>query len=60
VTIGGMMDLGQVSRKNWSCLTTFGNSTGWSKMEHQGRVEITGYHFFCSLVDRAKGLLGFM
>jgi hypothetical protein len=60
VTVGVMMDLDQVSRKNCSCLTTFGNSTGWSKMEHQGGAEIMGYHLFCSLVEREKGLLGFM
>jgi hypothetical protein len=60
VNVGGMMDLDQFSRKIWLCLTTFGNSTGWSNMEHKGGANIVGYQLFCSLVDRAKGLLGFM
>jgi hypothetical protein len=36
VSVGGLLALDQVLRKHWSCLTTFGTSTGWSKMEHPG------------------------
>jgi hypothetical protein len=50
-----MLALDQVLRKHWSCLTTFGTSTGWSKMECPGRAEIMGSHLFCGLVDPTKG-----
>jgi hypothetical protein len=55
-----VLALDQVLRKHWSCLTTFGTSTGWSKMECPGGAEIAGSHLFCRLVDPTKGLLGFM
>jgi hypothetical protein len=55
-----VLDLDRVLRKPWSCLTTFGTSTSWSKMECPGEAEIVGSHSFCGLVDPAKGLLGFM
>jgi hypothetical protein len=60
VSVGGMLALDKVLRKHWSCLTTFGTSTGWMKMERPSRAEIVGYLLFCKIVDRAKGLLGFM
>jgi hypothetical protein len=44
VRVGGLLALDQVSRKRWSCLTIFGTSTGWSKREHPGEVEIMGSH----------------
>jgi hypothetical protein len=50
-----MLALNQVLRKHWSCLTTFGTSTGWSKMERLGGAEITGSHSFFVLVDPVKG-----
>jgi hypothetical protein len=55
VSVGGLLALDQVLRKHWSCLTTFGTSTGWSKMEHPGGAEIVGSHSFCGLVDPTKG-----
>jgi hypothetical protein len=55
-----VLSLEQFLRKHWSCLTTFGTSIGWSKMEHPGGAEIAGSHLFCRLVDPTKGLLGFM
>jgi hypothetical protein len=30
--------LDQVLREHWSCLTIFGTSTGWSKMERPGEL----------------------
>jgi hypothetical protein len=60
VSVGGMLVLEQVLRKHWSCLTTFGTLTGWSKMKRLGGAEIAGSHLFCGLVDPARGLLGFM
>jgi hypothetical protein len=56
VIVGGMLALDQVLRKHWSCLTIFGTSTGWSKMEHLGGAKIVGSHLFCGLL----GILGFM
>jgi hypothetical protein len=56
VSVGGLLALDQVLRKHWSCLTIFGTSTGWSKMEHPGGAEIAGSHLFCGIF----GLLGFM
>jgi hypothetical protein len=50
-----MLALDQVLREHWSCLTTFGTSTGWSKIEHLGGAEIVGPHSFYRLVDPAKG-----
>jgi hypothetical protein len=47
VSVGGMLALDEVLRKYWSCLTTFGTSTGWTKMEHPSKVEIMGSHLFC-------------
>ena len=41
-TIGGTtvaLALDQVLKKHWSCLTTFGTLTCWSKMEHPGGVD---------------------
>jgi hypothetical protein len=60
VSVGALLALDQVLREHWSCLTTFGTSIGWSKMEFLGRDKIVGSHSFCGLVDPAKGLLGFM
>jgi hypothetical protein len=55
---GFMLALDQVLRKHWSCLTTFGTLTGWSKMEHPGEVEIAGSHLFCLWTQQR--VLGFM
>ena len=55
-----LLALDQVSRKYWSCLTTFGTSIGWLKMERPGGGEMPGSHLFCGLVEQAKGLPGFM
>jgi hypothetical protein len=55
VSVGGLLALDQVLRKHWSCLTIFGTSTGWSKMERPGGAEIVGSHSFCGLVDPTKG-----
>jgi hypothetical protein len=60
VSVGGLLALDQVLREHWSFLTSFGTSTGWSKMERLGRAKIAGSHSFCELVDPTKGLLGFM
>jgi hypothetical protein len=60
VSVGGLLALDQVLRKHWSCLTIFGTSIGWSKMECPSGAEIAGSHLFCGLVDPTKGLLGFM
>jgi hypothetical protein len=46
VSVGGLLALDQVLRKRWSCLTIFGTSTGWSKMECPGEAEIVGSHPF--------------
>jgi hypothetical protein len=54
-----MLALDQVLRKHWSCLTTFGTSTGWSKMEHPGRAEITDLTCFVGLWTQQR-VLGFM
>jgi hypothetical protein len=56
VSVGGLLALDKVLRKRWSCLTIFGTSIGWSKMEHPGEVEIAGSRLFCGIF----GLLGFM
>jgi hypothetical protein len=37
VSVGGLLALDQVLWKPWSCLTNFGTSTGWSKMECQAK-----------------------
>jgi hypothetical protein len=50
-----LLALDQVSIEHWSCLTIFGTSTGWSKMERPGEAEIARSHLFCGLF----GLLGF-
>jgi hypothetical protein len=50
VSVGGMLALDQVLRKHWSFFTTFGTSTGWSKMEHLGEAEIVGSHLFCGAI----------
>ena len=55
MSVGGLLALDQVLREYWSCLTTFGTLIGWSKKEHPGRVEITGYHLFCRVLDPTKG-----
>jgi hypothetical protein len=49
VSVGGLLALDQVLRKHWSCLTIFGTSTGWSKMEHPGEAEIVGSRPFCGI-----------
>jgi hypothetical protein len=51
-----LLALDQVSRKHWSCLTIFGTSIGWSKMERQGEADIVGSLPFCELF----WILGFM
>jgi hypothetical protein len=56
VSVGGMLALDQVLWKHWSCLTIFGTSIGWSKMELPGEVEIMGSLPFC----RNFGPLEFM
>jgi hypothetical protein len=56
VSVGGLLALDQVLREHWSCLTIFGTSTGWSKMEPRRRAEIAGSHSFCGIF----GILGFM
>jgi hypothetical protein len=56
VSVGGILALDLVLRKHGSCLTIFGTSTGRSKMECLGEVEIMVSHPFC----RIFGILGFM
>jgi hypothetical protein len=51
-----MLTLDQVLRKPWLDLDHFWTSTGWSKMEHLGEVEIMDLINFGGYVDLVKGL----
>jgi hypothetical protein len=50
-----MLSLDQCLRKHWSCLTTFGTSTGWLKMEHPGGAEIAGSQLILWACGPSKG-----
>jgi hypothetical protein len=49
VSVGGLLALDQVLGKPWLCLTIFGTSIGWSKMECPGEVENARSHPFCRI-----------
>jgi hypothetical protein len=49
VSVEGMLALEQVLWKHWSCLTNFGTSTGWSKMERQAKWRSRDLTPFCEL-----------
>jgi hypothetical protein len=44
-----VLALDQVLWKCWSCLTNFGTSTGWSKMERQAKQRSWDLTPFCEL-----------
>jgi hypothetical protein len=52
VSVGGLLALDQVLGEPWSCLTIFGTSTGWSKMERPGEARSQDLTLFA-------GFLGF-
>jgi hypothetical protein len=49
VSVGVLLSLDQVWKKRWSCLTIFGNSIGWLKMQCPRKAEIMGSHPFCGI-----------